>query len=35
MKFVAAIESYLVGSGWDSSERKEDAAIWWAELPGR
>jgi class 3 adenylate cyclase len=31
MKFVAAAGSRLVGAGWD----KQDAAIWWADLPER
>ena len=36
MKFVAAAGSRLVGAGWDGSGgRKEDAAIWWADLPSR
>ncbi|MDQ3659873.1 MAG: adenylate/guanylate cyclase domain-containing protein [Actinomycetota bacterium] len=36
MKVVAAVESRLVGAGWDGGAgHKQDAAIWWAELPGR
>jgi hypothetical protein len=32
MRFVAAAEGRLVGAGWDASGRREDAAIWWADL---
>jgi class 3 adenylate cyclase len=35
MKFVAAVGTRLVGAGWDGSGRKQDAAIWWADLPER
>ena len=35
MRFVAAAGPRLVGAGWDDSNGKEDAAIWWAEFPGR